>query len=365
VLIGSSNGAMAHLAAALQIPWLPQTVLIPVHRIGDPDRPDQALEFGRRWGPELLQPNPDVTLHQMHDSAQDRLMTARMAYFRVKWNSLPDAFAQFLADRLAPGAPVLVADDQQRWPVTRVDDRHYFQTGGLGGLSPRQHLAADYAPTADVDAPEAEWGADPGFVDSIAAWCSAHDRRVVRVSYQGPQQLAHPVASIVRTWMQERDEQSDRLIIPSFILGDPWRTLDHGLVPFWTFFPVQEAIDSLDRHLSRAAPYSRAYVLGFQHGAKSPGVAMPDDFIRTIRRHGAEAQFLGVDPDSWPHDIAAMARYGNALDQLAFAEQPWSPMPVLDAVAALRAMTADCRVVEDRGSAVEADRRSIDQRVED
>jgi len=31
-MIGSSNGALTHLAAALQIPWLPTTVLIPVSR---------------------------------------------------------------------------------------------------------------------------------------------------------------------------------------------------------------------------------------------------------------------------------------------------------------------------------------------
>ncbi|MER7083789.1 hypothetical protein ABT308_37000, partial [Saccharopolyspora kobensis] len=34
VFIGASNGAAVHLAAALDAPWLPQTVLIPVRRRG-------------------------------------------------------------------------------------------------------------------------------------------------------------------------------------------------------------------------------------------------------------------------------------------------------------------------------------------
>jgi hypothetical protein len=42
-LVGSSNGALAHLAAALQVPWLPGTVLVPVARTGDPHRPVDAL----------------------------------------------------------------------------------------------------------------------------------------------------------------------------------------------------------------------------------------------------------------------------------------------------------------------------------
>jgi hypothetical protein len=54
VLIGASNGALTHLAAALQIPWLPGTVLVPVARTGDPQRPIDAMRFGARAAPPLL-----------------------------------------------------------------------------------------------------------------------------------------------------------------------------------------------------------------------------------------------------------------------------------------------------------------------
>jgi hypothetical protein len=64
VLLGSSNGALIHLSAAMQVPWLPDTVLVPVARVGDTDRPDQALEFGRSVAPVLLDRNPDIALHQ-------------------------------------------------------------------------------------------------------------------------------------------------------------------------------------------------------------------------------------------------------------------------------------------------------------
>jgi hypothetical protein len=44
VFIGSSNGAMIHLAALLGALWLPQTLLIPVwRRGGNPDEPAEAL----------------------------------------------------------------------------------------------------------------------------------------------------------------------------------------------------------------------------------------------------------------------------------------------------------------------------------
>src|SRR5690606_37301412 len=49
VLIGSSNGPIVHLAAAMGIPWLPQTFLIPVKTpegLGV-DEPTKRMEWGR------------------------------------------------------------------------------------------------------------------------------------------------------------------------------------------------------------------------------------------------------------------------------------------------------------------------------
>src|SRR5215467_3527290 len=49
VALGSSNGALVHLFAALGIPWLPQTFLVPVARSGvHPDEPCQNV----RWAAE-------------------------------------------------------------------------------------------------------------------------------------------------------------------------------------------------------------------------------------------------------------------------------------------------------------------------
>lgn len=339
VLIGASNGALTQLAAAMQIPWLPQTVLVPVRRHGDPGRPDLALDFGRRWGPEFLAANPDVVLHQMHDAAQDELMIARMAYFRTKWQGLPEAYERFLSDRLAPGAPVFMVEDRLTWPCTRVADRHWFQTGGLGGMAPEDHLAAPHTPAADADAPEAEWGTEPHFVDAVRRWCADHDHPLVMISYSGPQSPAGTVAEIIRSSLRGRGERSDELIIPSFVLGDPWRTLNRALVPYWTYFPVHDAVSGLDDYLTGTEPFRRVYLLGFQHGVDSPGVAAPEDFGEVIRRHGAEPVMLAVRTKQWPHDIGSLARYGQALDRLPFGRRPWSPLSPDQVITAFRQST--------------------------
>ena len=76
VAIGSSNGAAIHLFAALGIPWLPQTFLIPIrHEALDPDDPGKAMEHFLPLGETLLRRNPELQLHHMHDANQDRLIS--------------------------------------------------------------------------------------------------------------------------------------------------------------------------------------------------------------------------------------------------------------------------------------------------
>jgi hypothetical protein len=336
VLVGSSNGALAHLAAAMQVPWLPGTVLVPVSRVGDPRLPVDACEFGRRHAPAFLDANPDVALHHMHDQVQDELMVARMTYFRTKWRRLPQAYAQFLTDVLADGAPVVLVEDRSTWPVARVGERHVFQPGAQGGRPPAGYLDQPHTPSADDESPEAEWGADPGLGADLQRWCATRGHPLVRISFTGPQAPAHAVAALMRDWYSQRGEPGDRLLVPSFVLGDPWRTINSAAVPFWAFFSVQPALRALEEHLHRSAPYRSVDILLFQHGVRSEGIAAPDDWVRTVRRHGARPNLLALDPRRFPHDIATIGRYGRAMASLPSARSPWSPLDVSHALAGLR-----------------------------
>jgi hypothetical protein len=343
VFVGSSNGAVAHLAAAVQAPWLPGTVLVPVARTGDPHRPADALEFGRRVAPALLDRNPDVVLHHMHDQEQDELMVARMAYFRLKYRSLPSAYADFLAANLAPGAPVVLVEDTSTWPVARVTERHLFQAGAQGGSLPESYLGRPSTPAADDTAPEAEWGAEPGLGDGLRRWCADHGHPLVRLSYSGPQAPAHAVAVVLRAWCAGRGEPADRLVVPSFVLGDPWRMAATASVPYWTFFAVRPALDALDRHLADSPRYRSVGILLFQHGVRSAGVADPQEWLATVRRHGAAGRLVAVDSRRAPHDIASLGRYGRELARLPPAQRPWSPLPIEAALSGLGAAGLEVR----------------------
>lgn len=327
VLVGASNGAAVHLAAALGAPWLPQTFLVPVRRWGA-DVVDMAadMEWGRRPGAALLAGNPDLQLHHMHDPNQDQLMSAHMAYFRVKVRRLGPAYERFLRDALAPGGTIFVLDCRQRWPAVRVAERHWFQPGAVGGLTPREYLEGGprveaflrrrgidpgrwRAPVPDDAPPEAEWGFEPALARDVERFARRHGYRVRRVVFDQPVDLSPLVADLYRDWYGRRGLPADRLLVESFILMEPWWALRTARVPFWTHFPVDAAAEALERYLGAAAPFAEAHAMLFSHGVDSVGLARPERWRALLAHAAGRAGLIGVDERAFPRDFGALVRY--------------------------------------------------------
>ena len=203
VAVGSSSGALVHLYAALGIPWLPQTFLIPVRQRVHPDDPTRAMELGKKPGRRLLEAFPNLQLHHMHDANQDRLMVRALTYFRVKRRTLGPGYERFLQERLQPGGTILVIDCRRRWKTTRVGERHVFQHGALGGATEDEfHHGSErvaaylerydspvrrwHGPEPDTESPEAEWGFEPALLDDIERFAGEHGYRVRRLAFEEP-----------------------------------------------------------------------------------------------------------------------------------------------------------------------------------
>jgi hypothetical protein len=331
VVIGSSGGALTHLCAALGVPWLPQTLMIPLRQRGvSPDDPMRAAHAFDATARALLDRNPDLELHHMHDPNQDRLTLQRMAYFRVKRVRLGDAYQRFLADVLEPGGTIVVAECAQQWPVTRIGERHVFQFGATGGIPAAEYRTgsdrvAGYlhrygvpkdgwaAPPADEEAPEAEWGFAPGLRDDIAAFADRRGYRVARLAFDGPEDLSAPVAELYRDWYRRLGRPADRLLIESFMLLDPWWTLRAGLVPYWSVFPVQPSLERLHDYLDRTDPYAYLHLGLFCHGVESAGVATAAQWRDLLRRATTAGTPAGVALRRYPSDLLTLFDFPRAL----------------------------------------------------
>ncbi|WP_413804664.1 hypothetical protein [Streptomyces sp. OE57] len=353
IFIGSANGALVHLAAALDAAWLPQTLLLPVRRRGvGPDDPRGDLAAVHDAGRALLAANPDVLLHHMHDPNQDRLMIAGMTYFRVKWHRLPVAYRRFIRDHLAPSGTVIAVDCTLRWPTTHVDDRYVFQFGALGDAAPDEYrsggprvadLLARYGsatrcwdpPTADGESPEAEWGLQPALLDDVSAFAGRHRLRLGLLRFDTPQRLSPAVADLHRSWYAERGLPTGRLLVESFLLLDPWQALRTGSVPYWTVFGTQASRAGLDAYLDTTEPYDEIRVLLFNHGTDSIGLAGAEDWRRTAARARKIGVLTGVDAAAYPRDFAGLVRSHRELARIRARYPMPLPLGIADATAAL------------------------------
>lgn len=342
VLVGSASGALVHLAAALGVPWLPQTFFIPVRHGGElhPDEGKRALEWGIEHARPLLEANPELQLHHMHDPNQDRLMIQRMAYFRVKRRRLGETYERFLEERLEPEGTIVLVDCRRTWPCTRVADRHVFQFGALGGATEDEFLhggprVEDYLtrygshrrrwdpPEADEEVPEAEWGFEPSLAEDLLAT----GRRVVRLAFDEPEHPSPLVADLYRAWHRERGLPANRLLVESFILLEPYWALRTGSVPFWMKFNMEPCSDWLEAYLDQSEPWDEILLMLFSHGVHSVGFPPIDRWRSLLERARERGKFVAVDERRHPLDIGVYSRYSRELQRAIAARHPL-PEPI-------------------------------------
>lgn len=376
IFIGSSNGALAHLAAAMDAPWLPQTLLIPVrHPRGRVHDPQAALAWGRKHGPALLAARPDIQLHHMHDPNQDLLMSAHMAYFRIKRRRLNPAWTRFIERCLRPDGVIYLVDCQQRWPCTQVSERHYFQLGGLGGLTPEEYLHGSprvaswlrrqrvrqgrwNAPRPDITVPEAEWGFENALADDVLCFARSRGYRVRWLRFGAPDDLSPVVADIYRQWYQEHGLRDERLLVESFVLLAPFWALRTGSIPYWCSFNVEPSARRLAQYLENAPRFEQIFMTLFSHGVTSAGLA-PIAQWQALLNHGRKpGAFVGVNPRAYPADFGVFRHYHTTLPRLIQARHAIPPVLAVEqverAMARLGLECADAFGSAAHGSAWEA-----------
>jgi hypothetical protein len=309
-LIGSANGAAIYVAAALGMPWLPQTFLIPVRRALDPDEVQGDLAWGRATVPLALATSQDLLLHQMHDPVQDRLMLRRMAYLRVKRRTLGEQYKRWMARLLPPGVPLIIIECTLPWPVVSVREQHVFQVGGLGDTTPAEYYTggarvaqflreqgADCqrwaVPHATHEAPEAEWGYAPALTEELRPFAQERGYRLRRLVFTHSEDLSPFTADLYQWWYARRGQRAHRLMIECFALVQPWWVLGTGAVPFWIAFNTGASAEAVDRYLDSAPAFEAISLVLLSNGVTSIGLASPERWRAVLARASRQGRFLG------------------------------------------------------------------------
>ncbi|MBE9198679.1 MULTISPECIES: hypothetical protein [unclassified Nodularia (in: cyanobacteria)] len=329
IAIGSASGALVHLCAALGMPWLPQTFLIPVlYPELHPDEPKKAMEWGREKAQPLLDANPDLQLHHMYDPSQDRLTMRGMNYFRAKYLRLSSTYKRFLEKKLTRGGTIFLVECQRTSPTTRIGDRHIFQFGGLGGATPSDRVT-DYshrqswdAPKPDGETPEAEWGFEATLREDVEKFAHNHGYHVRRIIFQEPEHLSPFVAEFYRWWYKQRGITANRLLVESSILLEPMWALRTGSVPFWLKFNMESSLDEIKDYLRKADPYDEIFMSLFSHGVESVGLPSIEQWREVLNYARQRGEFIGMVESDFPRNFATLIRYYTDLKRTISARYP-------------------------------------------
>jgi hypothetical protein len=315
-------------------PWLPQTVLVAVRHPGiDKDRPARVMEWAIPYVEQILSANPDLQIHHAHDPNQDRAAVETTTYFRLKYRRLSRAYRDFLARSLQPGAAIVVVECRSRWPAQRLGDRHYFQTGGEGGLTPMEYLdggprveeflqrmGSPYhdwnMPAPNARAPEAEWGFVTDLLDDLLPFAAEHGFQVWRLSFVEPEDPSPVIAELFRAWYREQGVPDTRLLVSSFILLAPLLSMRIGAAPYWAVFGTEPSLARLESYLEQAGQYEDILVLLYPHGVESASVAGPERWRSLERLSGRSLRLIGVNEKEFPHDLGSLFRYPRDLREL-------------------------------------------------
>lgn len=196
VVIGSTNAALAQICTLTRMPWLPQTVMLPLQ--WEPrcwSSLPAAGALGIQAAAAFHGRNPEVALHQSHDEWSGAAAVSAAPRLRAKLRRLPAAYATFLESSLAAGAVVILLHDESVWPTIQLGRRHVLHIG-----SRHSPLPAGWTDVAIPDglSPDAQFGFDPDLDADVARWCVAHGHPLYRVRIPDAQALRPAVSALQR-----------------------------------------------------------------------------------------------------------------------------------------------------------------------
>ncbi|KFY96204.1 hypothetical protein V498_02810 [Pseudogymnoascus sp. VKM F-4517 (FW-2822)] len=149
-----------------------------------------------------------IEVYHMADPNQDQLMIQRMAYFRLKFIKMTEAYRRFLLDALEPNKGTMI--------LNRCGLK--LRGEALGGLSGEEFIRGSTSinefvesqkpsstklcetvlkrkrrtdwnvppPSSEEEIPEAEWGYAEALADDIVAFANAHGFRIEYIDYDHP-----------------------------------------------------------------------------------------------------------------------------------------------------------------------------------
>ncbi|MHA2646290.1 MAG: hypothetical protein V2G47_07480 [bacterium JZ-2024 1] len=245
VAIGAPSGAVAHLCALLQIPFLTTHFLFSFRFWNPRLSARRTALFGSSLALNLLQHNPCVEALIHFDPVHDRFLVYRLCHIRLRLRCFPSAYLNWLKHHLAPDGRVLLINCSYPWKVLFFTHNILFQIGGLGDIPPSYFIQSFGWKGDWKDYPESEWGTPPAFLDSAREILKKENIPYTEIRFTHPQNFS------LFVWKLWQDfSPSSRIFLDSFTFIDPYFHLLTRIPPYWLPFNCRDSLRLARQHLN-------------------------------------------------------------------------------------------------------------------
>ncbi len=343
IIIGAPNGGIVHLAMALGVPFLSQNFLSSYRQA--PIAPDDVKAY-QRYGEEIAKPiiahNTDLAVINHYDPLHDRIRVKYVNHIRYKLLELPRVYRGFIHDNIRRGGTIFFSDCRYPWPMYFIDERHWFQVGGLGGVRPREFIQgrpeiADLQRKAGAnplghwgltgrmafEMPESEWGMMPPFREVTQRFAKENEYRFEALDGAHPQDFSQMACRVWQKILERAGIPPQGVLIETLTQIVPLAPLVGGLLPLWLPGNSEDSLAFL-RKMQKILPDDKPILW-----LPMPNFTEPFDLVSwerwvevmegANRQQPVNIQVLGMSGSGsgqwYPTDARAVYRGHNALMQ--------------------------------------------------
>jgi hypothetical protein len=269
IFLGASNGGSLHLADIMRTVMLFSGLNITVTRKGgDPDDAEGFIEFGRKLMREFLPKNDNLEIVLHFDPVHDRNNLQYLFHFRSKfW--LPNAYRKFIKDHLKKGGDIVFFDVQEPWLHYKLDDRFYYQCGGLDDLTPEEYafgskridswlkeIGATHRGGWGIEGEkplksyDSEYGNSPRMVKATKEFAEEQGYSFTHIKAEKAHDLSTMTTYLANQAMSEKGIKPKGVIVEQYTQLVPLAVKRLGLLPVWTYYVLRESFNDTKKMLN-------------------------------------------------------------------------------------------------------------------
>lgn len=348
ILIGAPNGGVAYLAGLLQIPYLPSQFLLSFSYHSKPDDIKAYFRHGNTVIEPILRRNPDLHAVNHYDPLHDRFLVEYNNHVRLKLLDIPQAYRNFIRDHLAPDGVLIFADCRSTWEQFKIDDRHYFQVGGLGGFASHDYLDGNGKIDSWLDSQgsshkggwmlsddypriiqrESEWGSLAEFREATRQFSVDRGYQFYAINGTHPEDFS-ALAYTAYLWESRmHDREPNGVLVDCFSFTNPTAALRSDLLPLWLPFNCDDSLEYLARMVSVLPDDLPVLLTLLPNFTLTPDMPSAQAW-RQIAAKAGPVTWIGTDPERYPIDLASVFDYLPALQQWVRAHPGDEPRPRL------------------------------------